>query len=191
MKKKQWFTFGSIVLILAMLVISAYAAHTHTWGAWKTEIAPTCLKEGRQVRSCTASNCGTHDRRPVAKIPHSYSAATCTKLSRCTSGCGQTIGSLKPHNYSAATCVKKAACSGCGQTTGSLGQHRFTTASCTKKATCTVCNTSVGSLAAHKYAPATCTSPRTCSVCRTTTGVKLGHNIVNGKCTRCPVAIAR
>lgn len=165
MKKKQWFAFGFVALMLVMLAASAYAAHTHNWGAWKTITNPTCLKEGKQERVCQSNVCSLHERRSIAKLPHNYSAATCTKLAKCTSGCGQTTGSLRPHSYSAATCVKKATCTACGATTGSLGAHRFSAATCTK--------------------------PSTCTVCKSTVGTALGHNWVNYECTRCGWMMAR
>jgi len=165
MKKIKKFAFVFVSLILVMLIAGAYAAHTHNWSAWKTTRQPTCLREGQQERVCQSNICSQHEYRPIAKIPHRYSAATCTKLATCTSGCNQTIGTLKPHNYSTATCIKKATCSVCGATTGSLGPHKFSSA--------------------------TCTEPSTCSVCKSTVGTALGHNWVDYTCTRCGAMLAR
>lgn len=165
MRKNERLTFALVLLTLLILATGAYAAHTHNWSAWKTTTQATCLKEGRQERVCQSSICSKHEYRSIAKLPHRYSAATCTTLSRCTSGCNQTTGTLKPHSYSAATCVKKATCTVCGATTGSLG--------------------------AHKFAAATCIKPSTCTVCKSTVGAALGHNWVNNTCTRCGWMLAR
>lgn len=159
MIKKLMIAFSAFSILMLLYISTAFAAHTHVWGEWKWEKQPTCTTEGRQVRVCTAKDCGTHERRTVAKVPHSFTAATCVKPATCKFGCGTTKGVALGHSYKPATCVEPKTCSRCGNKTGGLGSHSFK--------------------------PATCKEPSTCRVCGVTTGSRKPHNYVNGKCTMC------
>ena len=155
MKKFVAMLLGSI-LILALSLTTALAAHTHTWGAWAWEKKPTCISEGRQVRSCTANNCGTHNRRKVAKVPHDFSPATREKPQTCKFKCGTTQGSPLGHSYNPATCVAPKTCRICKKTEGGLGTHNFKKATCTQLATCRVCGITTRSLEPHNYVNGRC-----------------------------------
>ena len=156
MKKFVAMLLGSI-LLQALSLTTALAAHTHTWGAWAWEKKPTCMSEGRQVRSCTANNCGTHNRRNVAKVPHDYNPATCEKPQTCKFKCGTTKGSPLGHSYNPATCVTPKKCKNCDKTEGGLGNHKFSVATCRSLSTCSECKITIGSLAPHKYVNGKCT----------------------------------
>ena len=156
MKKFVAMLLGSI-LILALSLTTALAAHTHTWGAWGWGKKPTCMSEGQQVRSCTSPKCGTHDRRTVAKLPHDYSPATCEKPQTCKFKCGTTKGSPLGHSYNPATCVTPKKCKNCDKTEGGLGNHKFSVATCRSLSTCSECKITIGSLAPHKYVNGKCT----------------------------------
>lgn len=144
------------VCILVMLCLSTAFAHTHVWGEWAWEIEPTCQKTGRQVRSCTLSGCGSHDRRTVQKADHDYLPATCEQPKTCKYKCGTTTGSALGHSYAAATCVSPKKCVRCAKTEGDLGAHRYSTATCTKLATCYVCGLTKGTYKDHTYVNGKC-----------------------------------
>lgn len=154
MKKKLFVTFCLVVMMT--LIVSSASAHTHVWGPWKWSKQPTCMAEGEQVRTCTLSGCGMHDRRKVAKMPHDYAAATCTKAATCKYGCGATSGSPLGHSYRSATCVSPKTCIRCGATTGGLGSHNFAAATCKRPSTCTVCGATTGSLGSHNFVNGRC-----------------------------------
>ena len=162
-------------------------SHTHEceWSAWEWELMPTCQTVGRQVRVCLRPDCGLHDRRTVACVPHEYNAATCTEPSSCRFGCGTTQGAALGHDYAAATCVSPMSCTRCGATTGELGEHSFSPASCKNPSTCSVCGYTTGEPLAHDYTPPTCRRRATCTVCGATTGDLLPHEYVNGRCIMC------
>lgn len=184
--KKRLSVIGIISMVLVLCVVSVALAHTHIWGdTWTTIKAPTCMKEGKQERSCLDSTCGYHDRRDVAKLPHDYNPATCTAPKTCKFNCGTTSGTALGHSYRAATCVAPETCIRCNATRGGLGEHKFAPATCQKPSTCPVCGISIGSLGAHTYQPANCVAPRTCKLCGATTGNALGHSWNGNVCTRC------
>ena len=148
-----------VIVMMTLILPNALAAHQHIWGEWKWEKGgePTCQKEGKQVRVCLANNCGQHDRRTVAKVPHDFDDATCTKPATCKFKCGTTTGTALGHSYKPATCVAKETCRRCGDERGNLGDHRFTTATCIKKATCIYCGVTTGNYGQHRYKDGRCT----------------------------------
>ncbi len=173
-----------LTLTLLSLSVSGFAYY-HEWSDWEWEISPTCYSAGRQVRVCTLPNCGSHERRTVAAVPHEFNEATCTSPAACRFGCGTTQGSALGHDYAPATCISPMTCTRCGNENGGLGQHQFCPASCTIRSTCSICGYETGGLLAHNYSEATCTRKATCTVCGATTGDLLPHAFVNGVCVMC------
>ena len=164
MKAKRLISILTIAVFILLSPMTIYA-HTHVWTVWTEIKALTCMVEGVQESSCDAPNCGQHATRNVAKVPHDYLAATCTKPKTCKFNCGTTTGAALGHSYAAATCVSPKTCTRCNATTGGLGSHNFSSATCYAPATCRVCNTTTGSTVAHNYTPATCAKLSTCRYC--------------------------
>lgn len=150
--KKKLFVMISLALILTTIVVTALA-HIHSYGNWVFIRYPTCTREGKQERKC---KCGYHDRRLVAKVPHDYKPATCTKPKVCKFNCGATKGSPLGHNYGIATCVAPRTCVRCGKTMGGLGAHNFTNATCTQVSKCRICGVPTGTYAPHNYVDGRC-----------------------------------
>ncbi|MBP3452925.1 MAG: hypothetical protein J6M20_04335 [Clostridia bacterium] len=156
--KKMLFAFVAAVMMMTMLMSSAFAAHVHVWpDEWDWEVMPTCTTPGRQVRACDSNVCSSHQRRTVAPIPHDFLPATCEEPATCRFGCNTTDGAALGHSYAAATCVAPKTCVRCDATTGDLGQHLFAPATCTKKSTCRICGVSIGSTLPHTYVDGRCT----------------------------------
>ncbi len=158
MKKKLLSVFIVAVMMMTMLVSSAFAEHVHVWpDEWDWEVMPTCTTPGRQVRACDSNVCSLHQRRTVAPMPHDFAPATCEKPSECKYGCKTTTGAALGHSYAAATCVAPKTCIRCEATTGELGQHAFAPATCTMLSTCRTCGATMGSKLPHTYENGCCT----------------------------------
>lgn len=157
----------------------------------------TCTKEGKQVRSCTTKNCGSHQYRTIAKIPHDYAPATCTKPQTCTV-CKATTGSALGHDYKVpATCEHGVLCSRCGaeQPGTKTKSHEFPdeiTVACGQAVVCKTCGNPNGKIGT-KHTPKPSTTCREKSPCmRCGTEVSGAHNWVTQgtvtKCTYCGMA---
>ncbi len=59
------------------IVKSASAApREHTFTPWTQSVAPTCIKVGTEIRTCTG--CGTVERQDIPMIAHDYVGGECT-----------------------------------------------------------------------------------------------------------------
>ena len=159
---------------------------SHMWDSGSVTTAATCTKEG--VKTYTCSLCSGKKTESIAKIDHSYAAATCTKPKTCS--CGATTGSALGHSWSSST----GKCTRCSTTcshsySSSVTKAATCTATGTRKYTCSTCKysyTETIAKTAHSYAAATCTAPKTCTACGATSGNALGHSYSSsGSCTRC------
>lgn len=100
-KEKKWIVYKCVALLLlalcAMLLMACANEHTHEWGEWSVESAPTCTSEGTNARRC--ATCDEVERESIAASGHAFSDyvsnedATCVKVgsesSTCTT-CGAT-----------------------------------------------------------------------------------------------------
>lgn len=185
---KKFLAFFLILATVILPIVSSFAACNHIWSEWviSRNNPPTCQKTGTRVRTCTRNNCGSHEYQTVAKVPHDYKPATCTKPATCKFGCGATTGAPLGHALVEATCVSKRHCNrgDCNYTEGQLGPHKFSVATCIKASTCSVCGVTTGTLKPHNFTGATCTRRGSCSHCGAP-GTYKPHEYVNGKCTMC------
>ncbi|MBP3396202.1 MAG: leucine-rich repeat domain-containing protein, partial [Clostridia bacterium] len=76
----------TLSLLILTIVLFAFGCndpipeeHSHTYGEWTVETAPTCLAEGEETRVCS---CGLFERRTIPVGDHTYVNNTCT-----TCGC--------------------------------------------------------------------------------------------------------
>ena len=79
--------------------------HTHTWGEWQGDFAPTCLDEGEGTRYCTSSGCdGSETAENIPALGHNYAwhvttASGCDyegeETQKCTRDAGH-IGTTRP-----------------------------------------------------------------------------------------------
>ncbi len=185
----------------------------HTWGEWKSEVAPTCESDG-VARSRTCTVCGTTEGgESIAKLGHDYHSNNDGVEPTCN-----TPGREASKTCSHENCPNKTVLGAVIPATGlhkevlDLTTARESTCSAAGKNPDTVCSIcgetiKVGAsreLAAHKIEEVagsaiepTCTTDgkgadKECSVCHgTDTKVigasihSLGHNYVDGKCSRC------
>ena len=42
----------------------------HSWGSWETDLVPTCLAEGVEIRKCICRGCSALERRPIPAMGH-------------------------------------------------------------------------------------------------------------------------
>ncbi|MBQ8741326.1 MAG: hypothetical protein IJY79_07235 [Clostridia bacterium] len=90
------------------------------------------------------------------------------------------------HSWSAATCTELSKCTLCGETKGAANGHSYTAATCTVAAKCTVCGATNGSAAGHQWSAATCTDAQKCTVCGAAGSAALGHSDNgSGTCSKC------
>ena len=66
--------------------------HAHQF-VFTYRLDPTCTREGQEVFTCA---CGETTTKPIAKLAHQYTQATCTKIGKCTV-CGATTPALGHH----------------------------------------------------------------------------------------------
>lgn len=69
-------------------------AHVHSYAEYLSKEA-SCTAKGKKVFTCT---CGDSYYEEIAKLSHSYTAATCTTPKTC-SMCGNTSGGTAKHTY--------------------------------------------------------------------------------------------
>ena len=170
----------------------------HRYDDGRVTKAATCTATGTKAYTCTS--CGVTKSETIAKVSHTYNAATCTAAKTCKN-CGATSGSKLghkytnacdkscntcgatrtiTHDYKAATCTAAKTCKVCGATSGSKLGHKYTNA-CDKS--CNTCGAT--RTITHDYKAATCTAAKTCKVCGATSGSKLGHKYTNACDTSC------
>jgi len=68
-----------IAVAVAAVAYTAYSSvfdnkHLHEWGAWVLETAPTCVADGKEVRTC-ALDIGHTETRAVAAEPTAHAPA--------------------------------------------------------------------------------------------------------------------
>ncbi len=109
---------------------TAISKAAHKLGDWKQTKAPSCIKEGEKVRSC--SECTYTQTSTVSKIAHTLDSGTVTKepgceskgtkLYKCTvSGCSYTKTesiAAKGHNFENPVITKQPDCVNEGEKTG-------------------------------------------------------------------------
>ena len=166
-----------VSLFAAALILPACSCE-HAIGEWELTLIPTCVAEGKEVRTC--GGCGVQEERSVPMTEHSYGewqereAASCTAAgveTRSCSACGAEESrdtALNAHQFGKIKVLQAATCTAHGK-----GEH-----------TCTVCGFKESiktEPAAHSWVEATCLKPMTCEKCAATQGDKRVIEIVDSR----------
>lgn len=155
------------LLILLLAIVSAFACalclsacdgedtHEHSYGEWKTALAPTCTAEGKKERECA---CGDKQTEAINPLGHNFENYVSDDNATCNKNCTET-----------ATCTR------CTQTDsreidGTTVNHLFIIYKSNGNATCTADGTKTAVCSYYG-----CTATDTI----TEADSALGHNFVN------------
>ncbi len=124
MKKNRLFAAAAFLTCAALGAAACAGPHTHEWGEWTQEKAPTCEEAGTERRECKLDP--THvETRPVGALGHKWSAEWSQDEREhyhvCENGCGE-------HRDEAAHTYQNGACTDCGYL---HREHSFSSGICT------------------------------------------------------------
>ncbi len=170
------------------------SATGHSFGAWETTTAPTCVDKGEKIHYCENAGCEESETEELAALGHAHvatvTAPTCTDKGYTTYTCTRCADTYTDNETAAlghtgglATCTNKAKCTVCGNEYGDTLDHDMVAATCTTDAHCADCEyVEEGTAPGHTGGVATCTTLAKCSVCDASYGELADHAWIEADC---------